>query len=206
MNREDLLDALARHAAADEAEAASLTWMRRFVGAPEDPFARRNPIGHITASAVVARPRGEAFLLVFHRKLGRWLQPGGHVEYDDASVFDAALREAREETGISEFASPIGRTILDVDVHRIPARTNEPAHHHFDVRFLLTTERDVDLAASDDPTRPVEWRAGEEAIDSGGDGSLGRALGKARRALSNSGVRSSFFGFSGSGRVRKMKT
>ena len=183
MNREELLAALTAHEPQDEREAASLDWMRRFVTAPEDPFARENPAGHVTASAVIARPGGDAFLLVFHRKLGRWLQPGGHVEHEDASAFDAALREAREETGISDFEAPLGRTILDVDVHEIPARKNEPAHHHFDVRFLLTTEREVDVAATDDPSRPIEWRGGEEALASGLDASLERAVRKALHVL-----------------------
>ena len=184
MNRDELLDALASHAPTDEREAASLDWMRRFVASPEDPLARDNPVGHVTASAVVARPGGEAFLLVFHRKLGRWLQPGGHVEHEDASAFDAAVREAREETGIQDFEAPLEREILDVDVHQIPARKNEPAHHHFDVRFLLTTEREIDLDASDDPTRPIEWRGGDEVMASGVDESLARAMRKAQRALS----------------------
>lgn len=183
MNREDLLTQLAGYAPADEREAASLDWIRRFVAAPGDPFARENPVGHITASAVIARPAGEAYLLVFHRKLGRWLQPGGHVEHEDASAFEAALREAREETGIDGFDAPLGRTILDVDVHRIPERKNEPAHHHFDVRFVLTTERDIDRAATDDPARPIEWRSGEDALASGVDESLARALRKAQRVL-----------------------
>jgi 8-oxo-dGTP pyrophosphatase MutT (NUDIX family) len=183
VNRESLLTALSRHEPADAREAESLAWMRRFVEAPEDPFARQNPVGHVTASAVVARPGGEAFLLVYHRKLGRWLQPGGHVEHDDPSAFEAALREAREETGIREFQAPFGHEILDVDVHEIPARKNEPAHHHFDVRFLVTTEREADLAASDDPTRPIVWRSREEALSSGVDESLARALAKALAAL-----------------------
>jgi 8-oxo-dGTP pyrophosphatase MutT (NUDIX family) len=179
LNREELLDALSRHLPADGHEAASLDWMRRFVAAPDDPFARDNPVGHVTASAVVARPGGEAFLLVFHRKLNRWLQPGGHVEHEDASAFDAALREAREETGIRDFEAPLGGRILDVDVHEIPARKTEPAHHHFDVRFLLTTENEIDRAATDDPSRPIEWRGAAEALSSGVDASLARALRKA---------------------------
>ena len=183
MNRERLLADLAAHAPADTREAESLSWLRRFVAAPEDPLARDNPVGHVTASAVVARPAGDSFLLVLHRKLGRWLQPGGHVEYDDPSAFAAALREAREETGIATFQAPLGETILDVDVHGIPARKSEPAHHHFDVRFLLTTESPIDRAASDDPTRPIEWRSYEEAMDSGVDASLARAIEKARRLL-----------------------
>ena len=186
MNLEALLEELAAHSPADAREAESLAWMRRLVAGPEDPFARENPVGHVTASAVVARPGGEAFLLVFHRKLSRWLQPGGHVEHSDASVFSAALREASEETGIrlSGFEAPLGETILDVDVHEIPARKKEPAHHHFDVRFVLTTEREIDLAASDDPTRPIEWRSWEDVMSSGVDDSLARALEKARKALS----------------------
>ena len=145
MNREALFSELLSHVPADPREAESLGWMRRFVAAPEDPFTRENAVGHVTASAVVARPGGEAFLLVFHRKLGRWLQPGGHVEHSDASAFDAALREASEETGIraTGFEAPLGGTIFDVDVHEIPARKSEPAHQHFDVRYLLTTQSEI---------------------------------------------------------------
>jgi 8-oxo-dGTP pyrophosphatase MutT (NUDIX family) len=186
VNREALLAELDAHAAADAREAESLEWIRRFVAAPEDPFARDNPAGHVTASAVIARPAGDAFLLVFHRKLGRWLQPGGHVEDDDSSAFSGALREASEETGIrpDDLQSPLGARILDVDVHPIPARKNEPAHHHFDVRFLLTTRSEIDRAATDDPARPIEWRSWEAAMSLGVDESLARALTKARRVLS----------------------
>jgi 8-oxo-dGTP pyrophosphatase MutT (NUDIX family) len=180
VNREELLAALARHAPSEAREEESLSRMRRFAAAPEDPFARGNPEGHVTASAVVARPDGAAFLLVFHRKLSRWLQPGGHVEEADASAFEAALREAREETGIASFGTPIGEEILDVDVHAIPARGRDPAHFHFDVRYLLTTESEIDRAAADDPSRPMVWRTFGEALASGVDASLARALEKAR--------------------------
>jgi 8-oxo-dGTP pyrophosphatase MutT (NUDIX family) len=186
MNREDLLSDLSDYAPGDPREAASLVWMRRFLGAPADPFARQNPEGHITASALVARPDGSAFLLLHHRKLGRWLQPGGHTEPDDASTFDAALREAREETGIAALESPFGRAIFDIDVHPIPPRGGEPAHHHFDVRYLFTTEAGIDLAAAEDAGRPMEWRSFEAALASGVDASLTRALEKARMVLAPS--------------------
>ncbi len=183
MDREELVRALARYAAATPHEIASLERLRAFVSGPSDPFARANPEGHVTGSAVVARTDGSAFLLVLHRKLSRWLQPGGHTEESDATVFDAALREAREETGIGGFEAPLWRAILDVDVHPIPARGRDPAHFHFDVRYLLTTESDADPAASDDPTRPIRWASFEEAVSLGVDASLERALAKARRAL-----------------------
>jgi 8-oxo-dGTP pyrophosphatase MutT (NUDIX family) len=183
VNRDELLRALSTYAPADVSEAESLDWMRRFLKAPVDPFARENPEGHVTASAIVARPDGSEFLLLYHRKLGRWLQPGGHAEYSDASAFDAALREACEETGISDFATPLERTILDVDVHAIPARGKDAAHHHFDVRFLLTTTSQVDRGAAEDSERPMKWRRYEDAAAAGADASLMRALEKARRAL-----------------------
>src|SRR5262249_16643124 len=102
VNRDELLRALASYPPSDPREAESLPWMGRLLAAPEDPFARENPEGHITASAIVARPDGSEFLLLYHPKLGRWLQPGGHTEHSDPSAFDAALREAREETGIGD--------------------------------------------------------------------------------------------------------
>ena len=183
MDREELVRALAGYAPEDAADAASLDRLRRFVGGPTDPFARENPEGHVTGSAVVARPDGSEFLLVLHRKLSRWLQPGGHTEDADASVFDTALREAREETGIARLEAPFGRAILDVDVHAIPARGKDPAHSHFDVRYLFVTRDDARPEASEDPTRPLRWASLEDALSLGVDASLTRALRKARAQL-----------------------
>jgi len=187
VNLADLLAALEGHTAATEEEVASLVRILRFLQEPADPFARANPKGHVTASAVIGRPDGSEFLLVHHRKLARWLQPGGHTESSDASAFDAALREAREETGISRFDTPLGRTILDVDVHAIPAHRREPAHSHFDIRYLLTsTEAARDHAASaEDPDRPMRWVSLEGARALNVDPSLTRALAKAHAMLSS---------------------
>ena len=183
MKREPLLAALARYAPSDAREAESLAHIRRFLAAPDDPFHRDNPEGHVTGSAVVARPDGSAFLLILHRKLGRWLQPGGHTEESDASVLGTALREAREETGLSAFEVPPEDAILDVDVHPIPARGRDAAHLHFDVRYLLVTSETHDRSAAEDPARPMRWTSFEDAFASGADDSLLRALGKARAQL-----------------------
>ena len=183
MNRGELLTALAGHAPSGPEEARSLERLLRFLEAQGDPFSRATAEGHVTGSAVVARPDGSAFLLVLHRKLSRWLQPGGHTEETDASVFDTALREAREETGIALFDAPFGRSVFDVDVHAIPAGGREPAHLHFDVRYLFSTAHDCDPAASEDPSRPMRWASLEEAFSLGVDGSLARALSKAHATL-----------------------
>lgn len=90
--------------------------------------------GHVTASALVYAPESKAVLLVFHARLRRWLQPGGHLEPSDRSLVDAARREVREETGIDVQAGtePV---LVGVDVHEIPAARGEPAHRHHDLMF-----------------------------------------------------------------------
>jgi 8-oxo-dGTP pyrophosphatase MutT (NUDIX family) len=163
------------------AVAAEQGILDRFVSLLEseaDPFSRENT-DHVTVSTVIARASGGEALLRFHRKLGRWLQPGGHVEPEDASVFDAALREAREETGIQDFRAPLGNRILDLDVHDIPGSVDQPPHRHYDVRYLLVAPAGSEASESY-RTRwvPFESLAGEET-----EASLSRAAGKARQWL-----------------------
>jgi len=92
--------------------------------------------GHFTASAFVVDVTRTRLLLIRHRKLGLWLQPGGHVEADDSDLVDAALRELEEETGLegAELLEPW----FDLDVHPIPAWGATPGHAHHDVRVLLS--------------------------------------------------------------------
>lgn len=106
-----------------------------FVQQTPDCFCRSHATGHITGSAWLLSPDGRQALLTLHRKLGRWLQPGGHAD-GCADTLATALREAAEESGISGIA-PLRREIYDVDIHRIPARAQEPEHLHYDIRYLL---------------------------------------------------------------------
>jgi 8-oxo-dGTP pyrophosphatase MutT (NUDIX family) len=170
--REALLRALGGYRADLPHDEAALQRFRSFLSRP-DPFRRSDPDGHVTASAIVMQPPGDAILLVPHRKLGGWLQPGGHVDPDDASVFAAAVREVREETGLDRLESPIGDAVLDLDVHAIPAFGSEPAHVHYDVRFLLASE---DGGAPADGAR---WFPLDTIPRVDRDGSLDRAVRKA---------------------------
>jgi 8-oxo-dGTP pyrophosphatase MutT (NUDIX family) len=181
--RARLLEELARHVPADAREGACLEQIRTLVSTAPDPFTREQR-DHVTGSAVIAKSGGEAFLLIHHRRLDRWLQPGGHVDPGDASVFEAARREAREETGVSTFEAPCGPLVLDIDVHPIPASADRPAHVHFDLRYLLTTCEES-LTVQAEEVRRAAWFSLEEALSAGIDASLARALRKAA-----SGVRS----------------
>jgi 8-oxo-dGTP pyrophosphatase MutT (NUDIX family) len=99
------------------------------------PFSRHQfTPGHVTASGMVLAPDGARLLLVHHRRLERWLLPGGHVEPDDDTVADAARREVVEETGAELAAVAV---IAGADVHGIPANRAEPYHLHHDLLFAF---------------------------------------------------------------------
>ncbi|MEP6963752.1 MAG: NUDIX hydrolase, partial [Acidobacteriota bacterium] len=91
----------------------------------------------------------------WHKRLNRWLQMGGHIEPGDRTLLDAALREAREESGL-EGVRPLSAAIFDLDVHAIPARKDEPEHFHYDVRFLLEADPAEALVVSAE-SRDVAW-------------------------------------------------
>lgn len=112
---------------------------------PSDAHRRSCLAGHLTASALVLDAGGERALLTHHRKLGRWLQLGGHCD-GDACLAGVAWREASEESGI-EGLLVLDRPI-DLDVHPIPERPGEPEHLHLDVRYLVRAPAQVRLRCS----------------------------------------------------------
>jgi 8-oxo-dGTP pyrophosphatase MutT (NUDIX family) len=99
------------------------------------PFSRSQfTPGHITCTGIVLHPASDAFVLVHHRRLDRWLLPGGHVEPGDAEIWDTARREVIEETGA--VVVPNGHpTLAGIDVHGIPPSRREPFHLHHDLIF-----------------------------------------------------------------------
>ena len=91
-------------------------------------------IGHLTGSAWLVSQDGQRALLMHHRKLNRWLQPGGHAD-GNCDLAQVALREAEEETGLLDLQ--VEPEVYDLDRHQIPARGSEAQHWHYDVRFVV---------------------------------------------------------------------
>ncbi len=176
---------LARQKPADAKEARDIHRIQSLITAHPDIFSSSCEVGHVTASAVIVELESRRTLLHYHKRLGRWLQVGGHVERE-TEIAQAALREAREETGLPDLrfhraecpASPI-----DIDVHSIPRRGDQPEHLHLDFRYLLLTSQPDALVPAEGESTRLRWLSFLEALNMGDeiDASLRRLLLKARK-------------------------
>ena len=174
---------LAAYTARYPDERAAMEPFVRYVASFDAPalYDRKNFVGHLTAGALIVSRQTGCVLLLKHKQLGKWLQPGGHVEASDASVLDAAFREAREETGIGrdrlELLAPSGSLLpvpADADGHYIPPcpSKGEDEHRHFDMRFVFLFDGDPRVVIdarfpagrAEDPGRLV--RAGNRLLAS----------------------------------------
>lgn len=134
-----------------------------FVETTDDCCERSHQAGHCTGSAFVVSPNLDRVLLLFHPFLQRWLQPGGHAD-GSFDLLDVARREANEESGLpfTELRPyKLGnqeRTPFDLDIHPIPDRPEkgEPAHFHYDLRFLLVADPKLELTA-ESPEMLLQW-------------------------------------------------
>ena len=135
MKRQSLLNLLDQHRPFDDNEQQMLAATTNFVKANSDCFERTLTVGHITGSAWIIDEAHENVLLMHHRKLNRWFQPGGHAD-GESDILKVALKEAQEETGLIDIQI-VSNQIFDIDIHLIPQNTNEAAHYHYDIRFLF---------------------------------------------------------------------
>ena len=186
-----LSDMLAAHAAADAKEARDIALIRELMARHPNIISMNCEVGHFTASAIIVDLPQRRALLHFHKRLNRWLQVGGHAEYETDFAL-VALREAREETGLRDLAFFPERqkpAPVDIDVHTIPERRDVPAHLHLDLRYLLVTRQpDALMPAVGESTR-FRWLSFPEALamEDEIDAPLRRLLRKAAALLGGSG-------------------
>lgn len=181
MDRAELVTLLETHARRWPEDAERAARILAFIAAHEDCFVRTCRPGHLTGSAWILSADLTDVLLVHHRKLGRWLQPGGHAD-GEADLFRVAVREAQEETGIVTFTTLPGINPLDLDIHEIPAHGDEPPHLHLDVRFLLVAAAGEVPRASEESTA-VRWVQRERLGELSDEESLHRMERKTREVL-----------------------
>jgi 8-oxo-dGTP pyrophosphatase MutT (NUDIX family) len=170
-----MLAALSGYLSCFPGESDTVLQFAEFFSSHPDVFQRSHIRGHFTGSAWLVNADGAQVLLMHHRKLDRWLQPGGHAD-GDADLARVAMREAQEETGMIDLRVEGG--IFDIDRHRIPARAEEPEHWHYDVRYVVRASANERFAMNHE-SHALAWRSVTDvAVDESLDVSLRRMAAK----------------------------
>jgi 8-oxo-dGTP pyrophosphatase MutT (NUDIX family) len=156
MHRQELLQLLNNHSTRFVEEAGYIARARAFVEANADCFHRDHWPAHITGSAWVVSPDRSRVLMMHHRKLDQWFQPGGHAD-GDADILRVALRETAEDTGLeTRHVKLLHMEVFDVDVHGIDANEHDPRHEHIDIRFLVEIDDSLPVPGNDE-SHEVLW-------------------------------------------------
>lgn len=143
--------------------------MLAFARAHADCLDRTCAPGHFTASALVVERGTDRFVVLLHTKLGKWLQPGGHVD-GSSDMPVSALREATEETGLADLV--VVPAVLDLDIHRVEPPKEHP-HDHLDLRFLVLAPAGSQLVGNHE-SRDIRWVTIDELESLGADVGLVR--------------------------------
>lgn len=148
MHRNNLRDMLEKYAPTDVDEILYKTRMLNFLNAYENCFERSLAVGHFTGSCWLVNPNNTKFLLTLHKKVGLWLQPGGHAD-GNSNIAHVALKEGYEESGLKHIEL-VSAAIFDIDIHLFSSRKKEISDHfHYDIRFLLRAS-DENIKISDE--------------------------------------------------------
>jgi len=180
---DDLASARAAIVAAAPGDAAHEAHRRQilaFIDEHPDALHRSCLAGHLTGSAAVIDPTTRQVLLLFHAKVQRWLQPGGHAD-GDGNLARVALREAWEETGIEGLR--VLTPAVDLDVHLFHnARDVEPDHLHLDVRHLVVAPAGAQPDGNEE-SEDLRWVDEDEVPSLGVDAGTVRMVRSALAAL-----------------------
>ncbi|MFG2044632.1 NUDIX hydrolase [Dactylosporangium sp. NPDC048998] len=176
-----LAELLPRYRTDDPAEAADVARVLELLRTVDDPWARSIPL-HATASALIVHPGTGRVLLRWHQRQQAWLQVGGHGDPGETDAVGIALREGREETGLTDLAPWPDAAVVHVAVVQVPAKGDEPAHEHADVRFVLATA-DPDAARPESPDAPLRWLTIPEAYEATTEVNVRETLSRVARLM-----------------------
>jgi 8-oxo-dGTP pyrophosphatase MutT (NUDIX family) len=180
MHRLQLLSLLSDYHTRFMDEAAYVARALAFVQQHEDCFDRELHIGHVTGSAWVVSPDRQHVLLLHHKKLGQWFQPGGHAD-GDADIVKVALKETSEETGLPQDSIRlISDALFDVDIHTIEPTPDDARHEHFDIRFLVEIDPSLPVPGNDE-SHQVIWVPLHQTLRFNNNRSTYRMLEKTRK-------------------------
>lgn len=144
----ELVRAVEEYMERDPDAATDARELLEFMAGTEDLFGRVSDGGHITCSAWLLDHTGSRAALVFHRRLGRWVQPGGHIEPMETPL-QGALREAAEETGLDHLVV-LDPALFHLEVFLFPEGKDGPAHRHYDLRYLIQAPSGSELTVPDE--------------------------------------------------------
>jgi 8-oxo-dGTP pyrophosphatase MutT (NUDIX family) len=170
----DLTTLLDHYRPEGDAEAADVRRVRSLLEEAADPYRRDLPL-HVTASALIIHPATGRVLLRWHQRMGGWLQVGGHGDPGETDPLAIAVREAAEETGLTDLLPWPDAAIRQVVIVRVPPGKGEPAHEHADVRFFMATEN-PQAVRPENPDAPLRWLTLTEARDTTSEANLREAL------------------------------
>jgi len=154
MNRAELLYKLDNYQTSFSEEMNFIPRFKSLLSNFENCYERSLISGHMTGSAWVIDKSKKTVLLVHHKKLGKWLQPGGHADGEE-NIVNVAIKEATEETGLSSLQLN-SENIFDIDIHLIPRYKSVPSHYHHDIRFLFIADSKEQFTVSSE-SNELAW-------------------------------------------------
>lgn len=152
--------------------------MLSFIEHDTNHFSRTNHHGHFTGSAWIINPDKSKILMTHHKKIGKWLQLGGHAD-GESDLLKVSQREAIEESGINNFVT-ISNEIFDMDIHEIPPIGSDPKHLHYDIRFLLQADPDKESLIISNESHDVAWIPLDKIADYNSEQSIMRMVDKTK--------------------------
>lgn len=156
MEKHPLLDLLQDYKTSFSEEIEFQKQIIEFLEQNDDFALRSNLTGQITGSAWIVNKEHTKVLLIHHKKIGKWLQIGGHIEDTDQTIEETILREVKEESGLKGLKL-LSSSIYDIDIHTISQKKEIAEHLHFDIRLIVEADENETLTPQDDEILDIKW-------------------------------------------------